>query len=583
MPPLKPLRNKRRIGGNGIEWDTLDWKSVQSEDGQEVLDGFCGLEELDGNVLAALLANKSNSTTTKLKGEKGSILNSELNPPKEKKNKKQRKDKNINPDDTNVDGIKGDAIIGENKIEKEEEEQSEEVKKIKLQELKKKEMKKAQKMERRKRLKEKKTVKKEELKSTLIEKIIEEVVVEKGDALWGDIKLHVILQKSLLSLGFITPTPIQTAAIPKIITGKTDVVGAAETGSGKTLAFALPVIDSLLRNWESTRNQTCPYALIIAPTRELAMQITKVLKDVCAPFRNLRRIEVVSVVGGMAEQKQRRQLSGIAGNTVDILIATPGRLCELIQDESIVAFTDMSRMKFLIVDEADRIVEEGHFPELHRVFSRVRDHEKISERGESPEEAALKAKQGIYEMGDEDDNKKAMQETLRQRAEGINKIKMKDDKYRKNNKNTLFNEKEQVIELDENNSDNDEDGDNIEYFDDMDEEIVFDTMPTEAELEEARRTTEAIPYDELDHDSDDENNDENDKLKEIQNKIIENEKISKSLLVKQNEYIPRQRQTLLFSATAIAGQKDIFVGKKQKLKGLNGSEEVKSLPYHMQQ
>jgi ATP-dependent RNA helicase DDX24/MAK5 len=572
MPPLKPLRNKRRIGGNGIEWDTLAWKSVQSEDGQEVLDGFCGLEELDGNILADLIANKSNSSTTKLKGEKGSILNNELNSQKEKKNKKQKKN---NPDDIEVDDFNEDEIMIE------EEEETEEVKKIKLQELKKKEMKKAQKMERRKLLKEKKAVKKEELKSTIIDKVIEEVSVEEGDVLWGDIKLHVILQKSLVSLGFITPTPIQTAAIPKIITGRTDIVGAAETGSGKTLAFALPVIDSLLRNWEITRNQTCPYALIIAPTRELALQISKVVKDVCAPFRNLRRIEVVSVVGGMAEQKQRRQLSGLAGNTVDILIATPGRLCELIQDESIVAFTDMSRMKFLIVDEADRIVEEGHFPELHRVFSRVRDHEKIAEKGECPKEVALKAKQGVYEMGDEEDNKKAMEQTLRQRAEGINKITMKDDKYRKNNKNALFNEKEQVVELGENNISNGDDDDDIEDFDDM-EEIVFDTMPTEAELEEARRTTEAIPYDELEFDSDNENGNETDKYKEIENKIIENEKLS-NLLITQNVYIPRQRQTLLFSATAIRNQKDIFIGKKQKLKGLNGSEEVKSLPYHMQQ
>jgi ATP-dependent RNA helicase DDX24/MAK5 len=174
-------------------------------------------------------------------------------------------------------------------------------------------------------------------------------------------------------LKFHSPTPIQRAAIPVTTTGKRDLVGAAETGSGKTLAFALPVVDFLLRNWEAYANRLSPVAMIIAPTRELAMQITSVMKEVCGPFRAMRKIEVVSVVGGMSEQKQRRQLCGGAHpanssggyrKPVHVLVATPGRLCELIQDDTIPMFADMSGIRFLIVDEADRIVEEGHFPEV---------------------------------------------------------------------------------------------------------------------------------------------------------------------------------------------------------------------------
>ena len=133
---------------------------------------------------------------------------------------------------------------------------------------------------------------------------------------WDKIELHTELTSSLESLGFHTPTPIQASAIPAINTGESDVVGAAETGSGKTLAFSLPIINSLLKDWVQTTTARikhgilCPYALIIVPTRELAMQIASVIKEVSLAFRKTYRMEVVTVVGGMSEHKQRRQLEG---------------------------------------------------------------------------------------------------------------------------------------------------------------------------------------------------------------------------------------------------------------------------------
>ena len=169
-------------------------------------------------------------------------------------------------------------------------------------------------------------MKKEKLKTTSSSSVTSvaaaaAVVVPDGDADWGGIKLHKLLQQALITLNFTSPTPIQRAAIPVVTTGKQDLVGAAETGSGKTLAFALPVVDFLLRNWDAYSCRISPVALIIAPTRELAMQISSVIKELCGPFRVLRKVEVVSVVGGMSEQKQRRQLcggvnpdNGIAGN-----------------------------------------------------------------------------------------------------------------------------------------------------------------------------------------------------------------------------------------------------------------------------
>ena len=82
---------------------------------------------------------------------------------------------------------------------------------------------------------------------------------------------------------------------------------------GKTLAFGLPVLDFLLRNWSEYSNRLSPVALIIAPTRELALQISTVLKEVSAPFKNVRKVEIVVVVGGFSEHKQRRLLCGGSG------------------------------------------------------------------------------------------------------------------------------------------------------------------------------------------------------------------------------------------------------------------------------
>jgi ATP-dependent RNA helicase DDX24/MAK5 len=148
-----------------------------------------------------------------------------------------------------------------------------------------------------------------------------------GEEDWGGIKLHVLLKNALVSLNFNVPTPIQIAAIPVVATGKCDLVGAAETGSGKTLAFGLPVIDFLLKNWAEYSNRLSPVALIIAPTRELALQITTVLKEVSAPFKSVRKIEIVVVVGGFSEHKQRRLLTGGSGMDMHVFMSVYMYVC----------------------------------------------------------------------------------------------------------------------------------------------------------------------------------------------------------------------------------------------------------------
>lgn len=121
---------------------------------------------------------------------------------------------------------------------------------------------------------------------------------------WGNMQLNTLLYDALINLGFSSPTPIQSEAIPHALISSNDVVGAAETGSGKTLAFVLPIIHYILQfaatsTFDPTRRAAT--ALIIAPTRELALQITKVIKDICEHFKAYIPISVVPIVGGMCK------------------------------------------------------------------------------------------------------------------------------------------------------------------------------------------------------------------------------------------------------------------------------------------
>lgn len=339
-----------RGGTTSLEmWNALPWRSVDvtEENLGDFEDSvFFGLEEIDGNAYKLQKTASSYSVSPAI--DDGTADSSSNKKTKRKSLKEIRKEALANKDGES--GKNGGSSEAKTEV------QSKKAKNEKNEK------------------KEKKQKDKPKGKSPAVAAAVPPAaVVPEGLADWGGIKLHVLLQQALISLNFHSPTPIQLAAIPVTTTGKHDLVGAAETGSGKTLAFALPVVDFLLRNWEAYANRLSPVAMIIAPTRELAMQITSVMKEVCAPFRSMRKIEVVSVVGGMSEQKQRRQLcggvnpsnsSGGYRKPVHVLVATPGRLCELIQDDTIPMFADMSGIRFLIVDEADRIVEEGHFPEV---------------------------------------------------------------------------------------------------------------------------------------------------------------------------------------------------------------------------
>lgn len=180
---------------------------------------------------------------------------------------------------------------------------------------------------------------------------------------WEQFGLSRRIQSCLLQQGFVKPTRIQESCLPAAIHECRDIIGAAETGSGKTLAFSLPIINGILTSWPEKEKRTKKMlALVLTPTRELAIQVHDMMKAIATPCG----INIVPVVGGMAVQKQERLLK----TRPEIVVATPGRLWALMEegDEHL---NDLSELAFLVVDEADRMVEKGHFQELQDILEKV--------------------------------------------------------------------------------------------------------------------------------------------------------------------------------------------------------------------
>jgi superfamily II DNA/RNA helicase len=168
-----------------------------------------------------------------------------------------------------------------------------------------------------------------------------------------DLNLHPEILKALEAAGLVTPTPIQEQAIPQVLAG-IDIKASAQTGTGKTAAFLLPILHLL--SSPSKLQGKGPRALILAPTRELAMQIqAETLKF--AKF--LPKMKPVCIFGGAPYPVQNRELSG----RYEILIATPGRLIDHIERGRI----DFSRIEFFVLDEADRMLDMGFIEPVEHI------------------------------------------------------------------------------------------------------------------------------------------------------------------------------------------------------------------------
>ena len=178
-----------------------------------------------------------------------------------------------------------------------------------------------------------------------------------GRTRFHDFNLPDPLMHAIFDLGFEYCTPIQAEILPSTLSGK-DASGRAQTGTGKTAAFLITVIDRLLKQpIETSRPVGKPRVLVLAPTRELVLQIT-------AEARELAKYcpcNIMAVFGGMDYVKQRRQL--LAG-TIDIVIATPGRLLDFQRRRDI----HLGGVEVLIIDEADRMLDMGFIPDVRKII-----------------------------------------------------------------------------------------------------------------------------------------------------------------------------------------------------------------------
>ena len=190
---------------------------------------------------------------------------------------------------------------------------------------------------------------------------------------FADLGLSAPLLRSLDAEGYATPTPIQAKAIPHVLAGR-DLFGCAQTGTGKTAAFALPLIERMLAAPRPRAARGCR-ALVLAPTRELASQIHE-------SFRSYGRhagITSVVVYGGVG---QRPQADALHRGT-DVLVATPGRLLDLVGQR----LADLRGVEFLVLDEADRMLDMGFIHDVRRIVSLVpRDRQTLFFSATLPDE-----------------------------------------------------------------------------------------------------------------------------------------------------------------------------------------------------
>ncbi len=171
--------------------------------------------------------------------------------------------------------------------------------------------------------------------------------------LFSDLIKNESLLRAVAEAGFKEPTPIQAEAIPAILTGR-DIIGCARTGTGRTAAFALPLIQKLVNSWTAPR-EIRVRALILSPTRELAIQLLKNIQT----FAVHTELSTLLVHGGTGYQDQIE----ILREGVDILIATPGRMLDLMERKAL----RLDQVEVFVVDEADRMLDMGFAPDIRKI------------------------------------------------------------------------------------------------------------------------------------------------------------------------------------------------------------------------
>lgn len=174
--------------------------------------------------------------------------------------------------------------------------------------------------------------------------------------IFEDLELIAPIKKAIDGEGYKIPTAIQAKAIPIILTGK-DLLGCAQTGTGKTAAFAIPLLQILYSDKLNEKGPRKVIALILAPTRELAVQIGESL----GAYGRFTGLKYTVIYGGVSQVAQTDSLRP----GVDIVVATPGRLLDLINQR----YISLNSVKMLVLDEADRLLDMGFYPDMKKIFA----------------------------------------------------------------------------------------------------------------------------------------------------------------------------------------------------------------------
>ena len=173
-----------------------------------------------------------------------------------------------------------------------------------------------------------------------------------------DLKLIEPILKALKHQNYIEPTEIQAKSIPLVLSGD-DILGSAQTGTCKTAAFAIPIIQHLVKSEHNLQKNRKISSLIVTPTRELAIQIEENFKA----YSKYTKLKTTVIFGGVSQHGQTRALS----NGIDILVATPGRLLDLINQ----GFISINAVKYFVLDEADRMLDMGFIHDIKKIIAKL--------------------------------------------------------------------------------------------------------------------------------------------------------------------------------------------------------------------
>ncbi|KAL2012368.1 hypothetical protein VTN00DRAFT_5086 [Thermoascus crustaceus] len=409
----KKRQKVEKSAGNGndsddgvvVGVDELDWKAVSLPDRLDDAEGFFGLEEIEG---VDIVRPEDGKGQVKFKAAKNKPVKSILKKTKPAEEEEKEYDdewSGFSDDEPEEDKDTQPAEkAAEKKDVPEKLEKSKEGKKD-LKENQKESKEANNKPKENKEKKEKPQKKRKEMDRGIQPSLSFAALNDEEDdgvdvSAWDSLGLSPEIQTSLSKLKFTTPTPVQKACIPEILAGH-DVVGKASTGSGKTLAFGIPILEHYLdkrrrgdcRDESDDEKGPDPIALILSPTRELAHQLAKHIGDLNthAPDTNAR---IALLTGGLSIQKQQRLLAN-----ADIVIGTPGRVWEVMSTGPGM-IKKLKQIKFLVVDEADRLLSEGHFKEVEEILNAL---DRVEE-GTFPEDEA--------ESDEEDEEDEEQRQTL---------------------------------------------------------------------------------------------------------------------------------------------------------------------------